>query len=726
MAEDLDGELQELTSIAQQILEHLTGTAAGDGAGGKGSGKDDEELARKKNAAAIARNTALVNQTSDAFIRAGKELFSIVAAGAKLASTLGQTVTQGIQQEFQNRTAVAKQIFTADKDRILTMEQVTSAQQALTDTFVSVGEGMEISEDGVIAFGQSLKGGFKSDFKLTGESMRALVTAGVSTEAGFESLRKASGRASLSNEQLSNLVNKNSLSFMLYGPKFAKAATEAEKLGINLASVQGAQESMVTNLDGTLDTLNQVNQLGAQIDFGTLMRLNEFEGPQATLKYLQSTIPPALFQSASTRALLKGFGISTEDLMKRQGSAQDQAQKSIEASLTKLADPIAKMSDILSNLYQRGKAYLDTYGPFIKSMVEATAMLIKTAFAIGTFRAIWLVLKSTIMEGAGLRALFSAGGIKNALGMGGKKDVGDVAEGAGKGGKAGSGLGSIGVGMKKLAVGFRAFSDPRVIVGIAVITASILALAYALKVAAPGIVAIGEAIKSTLEGIASIVVAIGTAFGTVITSIGAAIANVFKSIADVPPSTLFGLAGGMATLAAALLGISATGLTAIPALLAVTNRMKALAGISAEIKILSDSFKELVASIEKLKNVDLSRISQLNTTVSGLRSGLRTTAPAVSSTVGQLGTAASPRTTPISETTVRPVPTFATTLPTAMLPASPTQLATQSADTANLLRKMDELIRALREANTVINIDNKVQQVPRTVLAGVNVRNDRV
>lgn len=723
MAEDLEGELQELTSIAQQILEHLTGTAAGEGAEGKGSGKDDEELARKKNAAAIARNTALVNQTSDAFIRAGKELFSIVAAGAKLASTLGQTVTQGIQQEFQNRTAVAKQIFTADKDRILTMEQVTSAQRALTDTFVSVGEGMEVSEEGVIAFGQSLKGGFKSDFKLTGDSMRALITAGVSTEAGFESLRKASGRASLSNEQLSNMVNKNSLSFMLYGPKFAKAATEAEKLGINLASVQGAQESMVTNLDGTLDTLNQVNQLGAQIDFGTLMRLNEFEGPQATLKYLQSTIPPALFQSASTRALLKGFGISTEDLMKRQGSAQDQAQKSIEASMTKLAEPIAAMSNLLSEMYQRGKAYLDTYGPLIKSIAEATAMLIKTAFAIGAFRAVWLVLKSTIMEGAGLRALFSAGGIKNALGMGDKKGAGDVAETVGgKGGKGGGGF------LQSLAGGLTALGTvPRAAIGkaaviLGVLTLAVIGLAYALKVAAPGIVAIGEAIKSTLEGIASIVVAIGTAFGTVITSIGAAIANVFKSISEVPPATLVGLAGGMVTLAGALGVVSISGLTAIPALLAVTNRMKALAGVSAEIKILSDSFKELVANIEKLKNVDLSRIGQLNTSLSGLR----TAAPTVSSTVGQISTAASSRAIPVTEATARPVPTFATTLPTAMMSAPPSTSATQSADTTNLLRKMDELIRALREANTVINIDNKVQQVPRTVLAGVNVRNDRV
>jgi len=283
---NLSGELKELNSVAKQILDHLQGKEESEAA-------NPEQKQRKQAEAELKKLNAQVSDTADSFINVGKQFFSIVEAGAKLAGTLGQTVTQGIRQEFVNRATITSQMLTTDRDRIISGEQLVSAQQALTDTFVSVGEGMEISAAGAAEFAQSLKGGFKSDFKLTGDSMRALITAGVATEAGFENLRKSSGRASLSNEQLSNLVNKNSLSFMLYGPKFAKAAVEAEKLGINLAQVQSAQESMVTNLDGTLDTLNQVNQLGAQIDFGTLMRLNEFEGPEATLKYLQSTIPPS-------------------------------------------------------------------------------------------------------------------------------------------------------------------------------------------------------------------------------------------------------------------------------------------------------------------------------------------------------------------------------------------------------------------------------------------------
>jgi len=204
------GELQNLNSIAKQILDHLQGKE-------ESKSDDPEEKQRKKAEVELKKLNAEINDTADSFINVGKQFFNIAAAGARLAGTLGQTVTQGIRQEFANRMAVLSQIINTDADRIVSSEQVTSAQQALTDTFVSVGAGMAISEEGVIAFAQSLKGGFKSDFKLTGDSMRALITAGVATEAGFENLRKSSGRASLSNEQLSNLVNKNSLSFMLYG-----------------------------------------------------------------------------------------------------------------------------------------------------------------------------------------------------------------------------------------------------------------------------------------------------------------------------------------------------------------------------------------------------------------------------------------------------------------------------------------------------------------------------
>jgi len=681
-------ELKELNSIAQEILGYLKTKSA------KGKKGDTKEDIDRKAEEAQKELTGAVDKTADSFIALGKEFFSIAAAGAKLANALGQTVTQGIRQEFTNRNVLAAQIFTADRDRIVSSEQLISAQQALTDTFVSVGEGMEISAEGAAAFGQSLKGGFKSDFKLTGDSMRALITAGVATEAGFENLRKSSGRASLSNEQLSNLVNKNSLSFMLYGPKFAKAAVEAERLGINLAQVQSAQESMVTNLDGTLDTLNQVNQLGAQIDFGTLMRLNEFEGPEATLKYLQSTIPPSLFQSASTRALLKGFGISTEDLMKRQGSAQEQAAKTMEDAMTKLAEPVGALSTVISNLYQRGKLLADSYGPLIKGTLYFGGLMFMLSKTVGFTNAVVMTFRSAIGGITGIREALRAGlskeTLKNLVMGGGAKPTTPAAPAipAITGG-AGAGTGGF---LTGLASGLKAIADPRVLLGLAAVTLAIVGIGYALKIAAPGIQAFGMAMKATLEGVASIVVAIGTAIGTVITAVGGAISNVLGTLATMSPVQLLLVGAALGTIGLGLMSFGLGGLVAIPALIAVTNRMQALSQTAVGMQILSNSFKELTNTIKQLNELDLSKLKELKATMP---------------TVGIAGVAVAA----ISANA------RATTAATA---------GRATAEGGDLTRKIDELIRVLRDTKTVINVDNKLQQVPRTALAGVNIRNDRV
>jgi hypothetical protein len=280
------------------------------------------------------RTREAVGKANDSLKKFYNEVLKISDAGIQFAGTIGTTATKGVQLELKNRAAVATQLFRLDLDRVVSAEQIKSAQQSLAQSFVSTREGMQLSATGARQFAQNLKGGFKSEFELTGQSLRALVTAGLATEKQFDSFRKASGRAGLTSDQFATIVNKNSLSFMLYGQRFAKAAVEAERMGISLASVQAAQESMVTNLDGTIDTIAQINQLGGQIDFGTLTRINEFQGPEATLKYLQATIPPALFQSASTRALLKGFGVPIEDLMKSANSAQASAADQIEQSMT--------------------------------------------------------------------------------------------------------------------------------------------------------------------------------------------------------------------------------------------------------------------------------------------------------------------------------------------------------------------------------------------------------
>ena len=285
-----------------------------------------------------------------------KEFGNIANAGVKLAQTLGTQATKGVELELRNRLAAVRSLIVQDTNSIASKKQIEAAEQGLADAFVNVRDGFQISASGAQRFAEDLQKGFGAEFQATPETFRMLTQMGMSTTAQFEAFRKATGRASLSNNQLASLYTKNSLSFLLYGNSFAKAAANAERLGINLASVQGAQEGLVTNLDGTIDTVAQLNQLGAQLDFGTLIRVAEQEGPDALLAYVRRTIPEQLMQSASTRSLFKQLGISVEDYMKS-GNKQVSAADDIEKKFSEVADKGSIMGQVfafLSKLFEGG------------------------------------------------------------------------------------------------------------------------------------------------------------------------------------------------------------------------------------------------------------------------------------------------------------------------------------------------------------------------------------
>lgn len=341
-----------------------------------------EEHAR--NTEETKKSSAQLKKFTDNLKTVGNELLKIGDAGIKFASSLGTSATRGVQLELANRTALISQIkslITLDANRIVTGEQQRAAQQALTDTFISTREGFQLSAEGTKAFAANLKGGFKSEFQLTNESLRALVTTGMATEAQFENFRKASGRASLSSGQFASVVNKNTLSFLLYGPKFAKAAVDAERLGISLSSLQAAQEGLVTNLDGTIDTVAQLNQLGAQLDFGTLVRVAEQEGPDALMAYARATIPANLLQSTSTRALFKQLGISAEDFLKA-GGQQKSAAESIEEQMSQAAEKTNNFGATLLTIASRTKELLlGSFGAVAVAGYFAAAALTKLGFS---------------------------------------------------------------------------------------------------------------------------------------------------------------------------------------------------------------------------------------------------------------------------------------------------------------------------------------------------------
>lgn len=396
--DELRSALTELTATIQAQAglsnEEISARSQAIEASREAASADREEAAASKSAAqglgplgnSFTKLAGSAISTVNAFYGLAKIIAGIGEAGRKYAEQVGTTASQGAQFQLDLIKTLKADTKKFGADQQLTANQIRGAAQSFAETFVGAAEGMRISAEGSANFARSLNQGFKSEFQLTAASMKALITVGAGTTKEFEKFRKASGLAGISSGQFANLVNKNSLSFMLYGPSFAKAAVNAEKLGISLASVQKAQESMVTNLDGTIDTVAQINQLGGQIDFGTLTTLAETQGPQAVLSYLQSTIPPNLFQSASTRALLTGLGVPLEDLMKRTGSVQETAANEIEKAMTEVAGPASQAAQSIAKLNKDIQALDESKAMELMNAAYGAAMaLIGLIGALGGF-----------------------------------------------------------------------------------------------------------------------------------------------------------------------------------------------------------------------------------------------------------------------------------------------------------------------------------------------------
>lgn len=128
-------------------------------------------------------------------------------------------------------------------------------------------------------------------------------------------------------------------------------------------------------------------------------------------------------------------------------------------------------------------------------------------------------------------------------------------------GSLGSGVGTA---MKGIAKGFAAFATPQAIAGVAIITGAIIGLGFALKLAAPGIEAIGKAIATVIGGIGDFIVKI------------AQIASPEVGLG------LLSLALGFAALSTSLAAFAITGVAAIPAMTAVGVFTAAMTALGVE------------------------------------------------------------------------------------------------------------------------------------------------
>jgi hypothetical protein len=253
------------------------------------------------------------------------------------------------------------------------------------------------------------------------------------------------------------------------------------------------------------------------------------------------------FQKKATADLL---GVSVAELGKMAAN-QEKAQ-----NISKL------MNGDFSNMGESLKAIVAEVGP--KMMSWAGGFLTMSAQAGQTWTAFGGGISKTLgklkgMVGLGKKAAGAATSVAGSATESVAGNVGKVSKGGGIGGM----MKGMGGGLKGLAKGVSAFASPQALLGLAAVTGAIIGIGFALKIAAPGIKAFGEAIGN-------IVVSVGTAVAKVFGGLG----DFFGKIAQVATPELalsvLGLAGGFAALTASLVGFSVAGITAIPAMMAVS------------------------------------------------------------------------------------------------------------------------------------------------------------
>jgi hypothetical protein len=209
--------------------------------------------------------------------------------------------------------------------------------------------------------------------------------------------------------------------------------------------------------------------------------------------------------------------------------------------------------NILKNLFSiKPEDLIDGKGNAVsvsEAAMKKVGIMIGDAFAamwpgiqagiVAGFKALW---DNDDIRNAGIKGILALFAVWAAFKVGGGL-ISGAASRVASGGAAASAGGGMGAGLKGLASGLAAFANPASLIGLAAVTAAVYALSLAFEAASPGFEAFGTMVKRILEGVAPVVVAFGTAVGTVMKDVGTAITNakdgfevIFNGIARVVKS----------------------------------------------------------------------------------------------------------------------------------------------------------------------------------------------
>jgi hypothetical protein len=484
--------------------------------------------------------------------------------------------------------------------------------------------------------------------------------------------------------QNSELLARNGTRF---ATSFARAAAEAKKIGVDLSKVDQVGDNIIGDFEGFLEKQAELGAMGFGFDSNRLAQVAETGDTGALFNELRSQLASTgkditKLRRSEQLALSGAFGISMEELQRMAAPTAGSGEETLSPE-----DLQKDSNDKLGRLVE----IANVIGASLAGIATLVG-LIATRMAV---RSIGQNITSRLFSGGASTPSIASGAATSAAAGAGTTGAAGAAGGAG-----GGMLSGLGVGLKGLAEGVKAFANPQAAIGLALVTASMIGLGYALKLAAPAIEAIGVAIKSAFEGI-----------GTILVSAGEAMKNMFAGLSELSVPQMLALAVTLPTLAASLGLFAGASLLAAPGLILFTNRMGKLAEYAPGVQLLAASISQLNTVITSFNSLDTRKLSAIR----------ELAAPSVSSTVGNAVSSVSnfvggffrkseenvPRTT--APTAPNATMAFAAGITSSTAPA--TQAAqTVSVDLSKLEAKLDAVVRAIGSMDVKLD-GNKVGQV---------------
>ena len=386
------------------------------------------------------------------------------------------------------------------------------------------------------------------------------------------------------------------------GKNLAKAAISARKLGIDMATTAKMADSLL-NFEDSINASMEAQMLTGRMintDKAREMALaGDLDGMQREItSQIGSAAEFEAMNVVQRKALADAFGVSVGELSKMITN-QDKLNNMTDSEKKKrdlIAGAMEQLgkagTQILSALKSMIPLLLGILSPFILIAGVVGGILVafgKVLEFLNQANVYGVGLGDVLMAAAGAALLFRTnlfgGGLMNGLksmkdmigGMVGKmKGLGGgaakaVSGGASAAASGGAGVGEtiskggkgMGAGLKGLSKGVGAVANPKVLLGLAALTLAVIGVGFALKLAAPGIKAFGEAIGTIIKSVA-------TGISNVIGAIGDFAVKLMTIASPTLALGLFATAAGFTALAGSMAVFATAGLLALPALLALT------------------------------------------------------------------------------------------------------------------------------------------------------------